>query len=514
MKTFWKCLCAAAVLLICYACRSGAPVLKGECPTVEPVFQCKLFSAGEGGYDMFAEPALVVPFYAEGNGDWDSFRPSIGPKDEYRMILAFASGYIHGQHSPKRDFVMKKSTDGGQNWGELEKVSRDSVLMLLGPDYAAVTKGVKTLEYLRNGEVSRWQLRLITGQDARIQETPDRGLSWKDITLTDCAKGGDLAIFFDGSVAVAGDQGEGDITFAAYNSGDFIDPMKASPDSVVLLYPEGQDVDCGIVENGVQVTLGPLESNGITGPEVRGLTGNIRNVGDSARLEIFFPQDDKLRNDRMVIICPGGGYSNLSARKEGTSVAQWLNAQGITAAVLIYRMPRRHPAIPLRDAQNAIRYCRHHAGQWGISQIGILGFSAGGHLCGYASTFYEDEITRPDFSIPIYGVMELGLNTGTRKHLVGESEDLAQAYSLPSHVTGDTPRTLLALSADDRTVLYNGAVHYFEALQAAGVESQLMVLPFGGHGWGFIEEEPARFDPLQEYREVFHTAVKTFILQQ
>ena len=126
---------------------------------------------------------------------------------------------------------------------------------------------------------------------------------------------------------------------------------------------------------------------------------------------------------------------------------------------------------------------------------------------------YSDSITRPDFSIPVYGVMELGLNTGTRKYLVGEDEALAQQYSLPDKVTPDTPRTLLALSADDRTVLYKGSLHYFEALRDADVQAQLLILPYGGHGWGFIEEEPARYDPLEEYRELFLSSVKTFILK-
>ncbi len=179
------------------------------------------------------------------------------------------------------------------------------------------------------------------------------------------------------------------------------------PSFRVLLYPEGQDSDKGIVENGKALTLGPGESNGLVGDNVVNPdNGNISNIGDGAYMDIYLPEN-----------CNG------------------------------------HPSVPLTDVQNAFRYCRAHAGEWGISQIGVMGFSAGGHLAASASTLFVDELTRPDFSVLVYPVIsfdEFVTHAGTRLNLVGPraGKDMVEYYSLDRRVGPDTPPTLLLLSAD------------------------------------------------------------------
>ena len=125
----------------------------------------------------------------------------------------------------------------------------------------------------------------------------------------------------------------------------------------------------------------------------------------------------------MVISCPGGSYYNLSTWNEGVYLAKWMNDRGIACAVVKYRLPNGHWKVPLQDVQNAFRYCRFHAKEWGVSQIGVIGFSAGGHLASTVSTMYVDAVTKPDFSILIYPVISFSENVthkGTKDNLIGE----------------------------------------------------------------------------------------------
>ena len=126
---------------------------------------------------------------------------------------------------------------------------------------------------------------------------------------------------------------------------------------------------------------------------------------------------------------PGGGYTNLAMRHEGYWVAEWLNERGIAACILVYRMPRgTHHQAPIIDVQNAFRYCRHHAPEWGVRQIGVMGFSAGGHLAACASTLYVDEVTRPDFSILVYPVITFD-ETVKKK---GTLEQMTEVTTIPA----------------------------------------------------------------------------------
>lgn len=277
---------------------------------------------------------------------------------------------------------------------------------------------------------------------------------------------------------------------------------------MVLLYPQGQAVDKGIVENGVEITLGPGDVNGITEPEwVNPESGNVRNVSDSARMYLYIP---RRCNGQMVIICPGGGYGNLAVQHEGHLVAKWMNKRGIAAAVLYYRLPNHHHGVPLTDVQNAFRYCRYHAAQWGVSSIGVMGFSAGGHLAASASTLYVDEMTRPDFSVLIYPVIssdERTKHSGTFSNLTGDDPELMAYYSLDRRVTADTPPAFMALSGND-SVKPENSMLYFKGLREAGVSAELYIIPQGKHGWGFKGPEKDSLQP--EYRALFYDALETF----
>lgn len=195
-------------------------------------------------------------------------------------------------------------------------------------------------------------------------------------------------------------------------------------------------------------------------------------------------------NGCAVVICPGGGYNILAWNKEGLEVAEWFNTFGVTAAVLKYRVPRRDPETPhlepLQDAQRAIRLVRHRAEEWRVDpqRVGVLGFSAGGHLTVMAGTHWDrpayeprDEIDRlscrPDFIMPIYAAY------------LGEKYDDRQETRLSAlvRVTKETPPTFLAVTHDDAYRGLQSALLLVE-LKKAGVPAELHVYAKGGHGYG------------------------------
>jgi acetyl esterase/lipase len=192
-------------------------------------------------------------------------------------------------------------------------------------------------------------------------------------------------------------------------------------------------------------------------------------------------------NGAAVVICPGGGYGGLVVGGEGHGIAQWLNAQGIAGIVLEYRLPAGHDQVPLLDAQKALTLTRAHAAEWKIDpkKVGIIGFSAGGHLASTAATHFTAE-NRPDFAILIYPVitMSVGTHGGSKKNLLGPTptEERANLYSNEKQVTKDTPPTFLAHALDDKTVPIENSRLFHQACQAKGVPSKLLELPKGGHG--------------------------------
>jgi Esterase/lipase len=238
----------------------------------------------------------------------------------------------------------------------------------------------------------------------------------------------------------------------------------------------------------------PPESNGITEKESVRDGYFVMNVTE-AELEIYLPESNT-RTGMAVVICPGGGYSGLAYTHEGVMVAEWLNKEGIAAFILKYRMPNKNKNIPLSDAQQAIRHIREHAAEYGVNttKIGICGFSAGGHLASTASTHFTiyGTSTRPDFSILFYPVITMTELThgGSRNNLLGNnpSEVDRHMFSNEKHVNENTPPAILLLSDDDKSVLPENSIRYYEALKRNSIPATMYVFPCGGHGWGFKEE--------------------------
>ncbi len=204
-------------------------------------------------------------------------------------------------------------------------------------------------------------------------------------------------------------------------------------------------------------------------------------------------------NGTAVVICPGGGYGGHAIEPEGHGIARWLNGHGITGAVLQYRLPKGRHAVPLLDAQRAIRTVRSRAAEWSLdpARVGIIGFSAGGHLAATAETHFDDGdkgakdpvdrvSSRPDFAILVYPVISMGEkgHAGSRKNLLGEtaSAELVELYSNEKQVTDRTPPTFLAHPLDDTVVVPDNSRLFYEALQTHKVPAKYLELPNGGHG--------------------------------
>lgn len=242
-------------------------------------------------------------------------------------------------------------------------------------------------------------------------------------------------------------------------------------------------------------------SNELTGPE----TGVDRErYGNTTVAELYlFPADPAKATGQGIVVCPGGGYAYTSFPNEGYSVGKWLAANGITAAVLKYRMPNGHPEVPLEDVELAIRILKGDvAGTkhpqieesvkrgYTAKQVGVMGFSAGGHLAAMVSTMGS---VRPDFSVLVYPVItgETGwCHAGSFDNLLGKSRtaQLTARYSLENRVDGRTPPAILFHCDDDRAVPSVSSTRYYEALKRNGIAGSLHILPSGGHGWGMREE--------------------------
>lgn len=198
-------------------------------------------------------------------------------------------------------------------------------------------------------------------------------------------------------------------------------------------------------------------------------------------------------NGQAIIACPGGGYAGIATTHEGHDMAAWFNTQGITYAVLHYRMPYGNHEIPLSDAHQAIRYMRMHAAQWNIHQLGIMGFSAGGHLASTAATHFDEE-TRPDFQILFYPVitMEEYTHQGSRNLLLGKnpSEELVKLYSNELQVNEQTPPAFIMHSSDDKAVPVQNTINYYLELCKHGIPASVHFYPMGGHGWGYNDTFP------------------------
>lgn len=206
-----------------------------------------------------------------------------------------------------------------------------------------------------------------------------------------------------------------------------------------------------------------------------------------------------------VMICPGGGYGILAASHEGSDFAKWFNDRGISAFVLKYRLPNEKAMehqheVPLMDAMQAMKLIRQSAGKWNIdvNKIGVMGFSAGGHLAATISTHYNmgpkaSADSKPDFSILLYPVVSFLpaiSHGGSRDNLLGpeKSDELIQYYSNELQVSDQTPPAFLVHSMDDTSVPVENSIEYYLALKKKKIPAEMHLYPKGGHGYGMRTE--------------------------
>jgi len=272
-------------------------------------------------------------------------------------------------------------------------------------------------------------------------------------------------------------------------------PLPADTDEYIPLWPNGP---VGLLKPDLkEITEG-------SGTPVFRRTWGVTNP----RLGVYRPANP---NGAAMLVIPGGGYQIASVDKEGRDIARFLNGHGITAFVLIYRMPaegwENAADVPLMDAQRALRLIRHKAGDFGLEadRVGVMGFSAGGHLCASLATRFEAKVyqpvdaadalsARPFLSAPIYPVvsMKAGItHNGSRNNLIGADADEAtvRLYSAEEHVTAQTPPTFLAHSEDDGAVPVDNSLLLRAALKRAGVTVETHLYPKGGHGFGLTNPD-------------------------
>ena len=236
----------------------------------------------------------------------------------------------------------------------------------------------------------------------------------------------------------------------------------------------------------------------------------ISNV-QAPTIEVYLPAKSNA-NGKAMLIFPGGGYGILAYDWEGTDIAKFLNGKGIAGIVVKYRLPssksqtdRHH--VPLIDAQRAMRLVRSKAESFHIAadKIGIIGFSAGGHLASTLGTHFEDKVyepideidelsARPDFMALGYPVITFGTAThaGSKKNLIGENPDIEMVdyFSNEKQVSENTPPTFLFHATDDTAVPVENSLLFYQALKNHGVSAMMHIYPKGGHGFSLARKDP------------------------
>ena len=230
---------------------------------------------------------------------------------------------------------------------------------------------------------------------------------------------------------------------------------------------------------------------------------------DKAELTVYLP-DAKKATGRAIVCLPGGGYTHLAMDHEGHQWATFFNNQGIALIVVKYRMPHGNREIPISDAEEAIRTVRRNAVDWHIDRkdVGIMGFSAGGHLASTIATHAKGE-TAPNFQILFYPVITMDpafTHKGSHDAFLGtdlskkEQKKLEYEYSNDLQVNRTTPRAFIALSDDDRAVPAANGFNYYSECYRHDVPASLHIYPTGGHGWGYRETFAFHYQMLFELK--------------
>ncbi|GAB3986935.1 hypothetical protein GCM10028807_05410 [Spirosoma daeguense] len=279
-------------------------------------------------------------------------------------------------------------------------------------------------------------------------------------------------------------------------------PQLTSAQEIIKLWPDNA------IPNAIAGTS-------ITEKSETDATGILRISNVSVpTLTVYLPPKEKATG-ASVMICPGGGYGILAASHEGSDVAKWFNNLGITAFVLKYRLP--NPAImtnqhevPLMDAMQGMTLIRQNAAKYGldVTKIGVMGFSAGGHLAATLATHYHmgpkaSEQAKPNFAILMYPVVTFGdkAHTGSRDKLLGNlntSADLLAYYSNELQVTSKTPPTFLVHSEDDKAVPVENSINFYLSCLKNQVPAEMHLYSQGGHGYGL---RTAKFGSLNTWPE-------------
>ena len=241
----------------------------------------------------------------------------------------------------------------------------------------------------------------------------------------------------------------------------------------------------GFAQKGTKMDLWP-----------KGAPNNNGDEKDKAELTVYLP-DAKKATGRAVVCCPGGGYSHLAMDHEGHQWAAFFNNQGIALIVVKYRMPHGNYKIPISDAEEAMKTVRRNAVEWHIDRnnVGIMGFSAGGHLASTIATHSKADAA-PNFQILFYPVITMDpafTHKGSHDNFLGtdrskkEMKKLEHEYSNDIQVNRTTPRVFLALSDDDHAVPASNGFNYYSECYRHDVPASIHIYTTGGHGWGYRE---------------------------
>ena len=227
--------------------------------------------------------------------------------------------------------------------------------------------------------------------------------------------------------------------------------------------------------------------------------GGVRYSNTTEAVLYIYEADEEKATGQSIVICPGGGYWLVALGHEGHDFGRWFAENGITAAVLMYRMPNHRPEVPLEDAAEALRYMKEeYAPAHAIRSVGIMGFSAGGHLAAatavgaleYNGDKSHRASLRPDFAVLFYPVITgdaLYAHKGSFDNLLGSDRtvELTDRYSAEKLVSEKTPATFMALSDDDGGVPPANSIRFYNALKEHKRPASIHIYPSGGHGWGF-----------------------------